>query len=356
MYRIRFALLTLIFQASDLWRKHRILNEGGAIMEKAVFLAVLVLAVFLSACGVFNQDPKDTPEGGAQAWYQSVADNDGLKLDDRTCQAVKQSIQQGALFGQAFSALGQLLVGQQKVVVDIKGLKFSRITSEGDRAQVYVEGTVRTAIGLYTQSQELSQTLIMRREDGMWKFCGSAAGAPQVAAPSPTAEGAVSGLLNQGKRLLSGSFADGDCQHLVLQREEVPARLSSLNKSFTLPADIMQKMRTIGVSYYYTDVWSNPNDSNDFLVSACVLFGNDTSVIADGFRKYLDMWAVSPGSDVKTIPVSNLGDEGIESSSIKANSVSFLWRTRNAMLTVSGKSIDYAEARRLADVMQSHTR
>jgi len=128
--------------------------------------------------------PADLPEKAAAIWLDALLNLDGNVLAQRTCRAQREAVKTQAMWDSALTAMGQLLVGQ-KTEGDISGLKFSLEADSGDKARIRVMGDLSTAVLGTFETQEVDETWLMVREDGMWRWCGGF-GMPLAAGPTIT--------------------------------------------------------------------------------------------------------------------------------------------------------------------------
>ncbi len=98
-------------------------------------LLLIVFVCLFAACEVGGIGG-ESPDAGAKEWLQALASLDGLKLDERTCNAQKQQLQQGALLYTAFSALGNQALPGQNIKIDVSEVKVATSQVSGDSATV----------------------------------------------------------------------------------------------------------------------------------------------------------------------------------------------------------------------------
>jgi hypothetical protein len=208
-----------------------------------LLLVLSVVPLLLLACDlsiVPGLGSSETPETGAKAFLQALADQDGITLDDRTCAAYKGKLQGGDLLAEAFMVIGQNLLGE-KPKIDISQVTVKTMKSQGDYATVQVSGNLRVAIGLSVQSQSLDQNWAMRREDGKWKFCGASAAALPPPSASATQQSAKSPIKAPTRQPLlitierhpqsSGSpkhYTSSDLPRFLLTQADVPAGMTQV--------------------------------------------------------------------------------------------------------------------------------
>lgn len=136
----------------------------------ALLSMLLVLIVPAAGCA------GDTPEKAARAWVQAIADLDGNRIAELTCEAQKPQMQNLMWFYAGFLGLGRTL-GVPQPTPDLSGLEFTvEARPDHDLAVVRVSGRVRTsALGFWTETP-LDMALLVVKESGKWKVCGEAPG------------------------------------------------------------------------------------------------------------------------------------------------------------------------------------
>jgi hypothetical protein len=120
---------------------------------------------------VATPTPSDSPEIAAREWLQAIADADGIKLDERTCNLRVKQVQSGTLLPILFGVVGEATKNANPKT-DVSALKIELGNANGDTAQVRVTGRIRSGAGASVLSEVIDQTWQITREDGKWKFCG----------------------------------------------------------------------------------------------------------------------------------------------------------------------------------------
>lgn len=134
-------------------------------------LAYVVIMLFLSFL-VVSCATSDKPAESAKEWYIAVNTMDALKADSLVCVAIQDEFRNQINLGSAFLQIGNMLLGDIKIEVDVSKVKFSTIDKKGDMAIVQAIGDMRGAVGGTVQSIYLDEEWLMAYEDGAWKWCG----------------------------------------------------------------------------------------------------------------------------------------------------------------------------------------
>ena len=303
-----------------------------------VTLALALTSTFAASCGV-----PDSPEEAAKEWLQAVVAQDGLKMDDRTCSALKDQLRQDAFWGTALLTLGQNLLGRE-VKADLSDLNITTLKSSPDAARVRVKARIRAAVGLNVQAEEINGTWEMIKENGTWKYCGER------------------------------TIASADLPELVLQPNEVSLQkvVSESWDESTLNLGRLEGTEFHGLEGYGPQagsrrVYTNaPVDYTVAVYSFALLF-KDSASASRAYKYWVDDWrsAFESVPSASVAAVDTLGDEASAMSFtpypglVTQTAYAFAWRQGNVLLLLTcADSSDHPrfteqEVRTLADKIQA---
>lgn len=141
------------------------------LSRRLIVVLLVSLSVLLSAC------TGESPEAGAKEWFNAVMETRGKNMLVRTCQARLQEVQtlgQSVTFAKlGIGAILQMFGLSVPMEIDASELVFTTVQSDGNRAEVKVEGTVYVSMLGVAQGMPVSDTWIMVKEADKWKWCGS---------------------------------------------------------------------------------------------------------------------------------------------------------------------------------------
>jgi hypothetical protein len=111
------------------------------------------------------------PETVARGWYDALAKSDGNRLAELTCRNEQGNLSQGTLGLSLLNLVGQSVLGES-TKLDLSGLTYRIVKTEGDTAYIEVRGQFSVAILTFSQTHDYRADLIVVKEDGAWKVCG----------------------------------------------------------------------------------------------------------------------------------------------------------------------------------------
>jgi hypothetical protein len=129
-------------------------------------------SLIASSAGTVFSLRGEAPEQAAKEWIQAIAELDGSKINALACSELQVDVEQVGIGASGWSLFGQVVTGRP-TEIDVSGLRFETIRSDVQTATVRVSGEVRTVVQSLSQSQTIDQPLLMVKEDGKWKVCGS---------------------------------------------------------------------------------------------------------------------------------------------------------------------------------------
>lgn len=147
-------------------------------------LTLCLLLVLLPLCGC----QRGGPAQAAKAWLVAVANRDGDRIADLTCEKARAEMQAVMLLDAGFLGLGKMF-GIEKPKVDLSQVRFE-VMEKGqwrapeseaqpargakgyqEWAEVHVYGTTRVSFGGFWQEIPGDMTFLMVVEAGKWRIC-----------------------------------------------------------------------------------------------------------------------------------------------------------------------------------------
>lgn len=343
-------------------------------MKRTTFmLLALAFASALTACGL-----GDSPEKAAQEWIQAFANLDGNKIAERTCVAQQANVQQAGMWTSVFNLFGQQTIGQQ-AKTDVSGLKFTKVNSSGNTANVRVTGQIRVAVMALSQTQDVDETWLMVQEDGKWKWCGevgqtSAPMAQPSNAPTSRASQTVQTTRSTPLPKCNAQPEEQGLERYALQPSDVTFLVGLGARGlgdgpncilYNAGSDFRAQMLRLGITDGLMYREYHPDGSPSNLVYTVYLFDNADDakqalqVVVDVNNAYFNKYKPN---NIKKLDASRLGDEAVGTEWDYSTSYEYMYEWRlgkvlfqiyaNSMLT--NFSVD--DARKLADRITSRAR
>lgn len=312
-------------------------------------IAIIIAAALVAGCRVGSAE---TPEQGAKAWFDALAEMDGFKVEDRTCQAQQEKMREAGLFSTMLQLFGQSQLGEQ-VKIDASSVIVETIRSSGDTAQVRITGKLRAGIGLAVTDQDLAFVWNMVREDGRWKYCGEdVQGTAEMAARATATTVAT-------------YFTESEATSIVITPEEsnMPGHGWYGGLDDHLPGIAAKKAGANGCAMWGHWDLADGNFSYPAFYSFVAWYPDPETASRSLRIQTEDVWNRRYAVSWTEVEGIGLGDEGtgvevlVEEPGKTVRSLAYIWRVKNVVLMLEysdeAERFSAAPARPLAEQMQA---
>jgi hypothetical protein len=104
---------------------------------------------------------------------EALADSDGLRLADLTCDSSQGDLQASMFVYSALGVLSSMYLEGARPQINVDEVTYDTVRDDGISADVHVSGRLRFGLLMTTSAQPINDVYHMRFEDGAWKMCGS---------------------------------------------------------------------------------------------------------------------------------------------------------------------------------------
>jgi hypothetical protein len=133
-------------------------------------LSALLLCATLSLGGCTVQDD---PAAAARSWTDALADGDGMRLAELTCDSAQGDLQTSMLMYSALGVVSSMLLEGAKPQTSVDELAYDTTHDDGTRADVRVSGRMRVGLLMTSSSQTVDDVFHLQFERDAWRVCGS---------------------------------------------------------------------------------------------------------------------------------------------------------------------------------------
>ena len=144
-----------------------------ALPWKPLLIVLVVVVVGVVAWRALGR-VVEGPDAAARRYFQAVIELRANELAARTCAATQEALMGTGAVLTAISVILNYYTGisLQDVEIDARDLSYTTLSQSGDRAEVRVNGTVRSSILFLSMPYPMDEYWLMVREGGRWKWCG----------------------------------------------------------------------------------------------------------------------------------------------------------------------------------------
>jgi hypothetical protein len=153
-------------------------SEHGRSLQKAptrkatALLYTILAGLAAIACTPSATPESDTPESAAKHFFMAISESNGVKVDSLTCRSQKAELKSGAVL------TAPIVLGIQSlpsdVAFDVSDLQTTVLSRTGDTASVRLTFKISGQFGQTMFHMSSGLTWQMVKEDGNWKYCGTA--------------------------------------------------------------------------------------------------------------------------------------------------------------------------------------
>ncbi|HEY3061181.1 MAG TPA: hypothetical protein VGL99_19620 [Chloroflexota bacterium] len=133
---------------------------------RALLPFALCATLALTSCGL-----RSGPEQAAQAWMNALADGDGMRLAELTCDSAQGELQTSMTLYSAVGVLSSMFLEGARPQVDVNELDYQLEREDGETAEVRITGRLRAGLLMMSGAQQLNVVFPMRFERGAWRLC-----------------------------------------------------------------------------------------------------------------------------------------------------------------------------------------